>query len=100
MNEEIIGVATFIAQDGKINDLKIALTELLEPTRCEAGCLSYILTQNLNNADIFTVLERFKNKDTFDLHSNQPYIINFKTNLLSKLVKMQDVSVSLYKQIG
>ncbi|MCC2624451.1 MAG: Antibiotic biosynthesis monooxygenase [Burkholderiales bacterium] len=100
MSDEIIGVATFVAQDGKANELKLALTDLLGPTRLEAGCISYILTQNLDNVNMFTVLERFKDKDALDLHSNQPYIINFRTNILGKLVKMHGVSVIFYKQIG
>ncbi|HBB7077254.1 TPA: antibiotic biosynthesis monooxygenase [Legionella pneumophila] len=100
MNTEIIGVATFTAKPGKASALREALSNLLEPTRREEGCLSYTLHENLDNPNIFTMIERFKNKHAFDTHSNEPYVLHFKENVLSELVDSNSISINLYKEIG
>lgn len=99
MTNEIIGVATFTAKSGKADALRKALFDLLEPTRREDGCLSYTLNENLNNPNVFTMIERFKNKMSFESHCNEPYLLHFKENMLGELVESSSISVELYKEI-
>ena len=100
MNNEVICVATFTAKTGKSDALCKAMSDLVEPTRREAGCLSYTLNQSLNNPNIFTMLERFKNQDAFDLHSKESYLLNFKNNILNELVESNSISVTLYNEVS
>ena len=99
MDTEIIGIATFTAKMGKSGALRMALSNLLEPTRQEEGCLSYTLNENLNNPNVFTMLERFKNKNAFDIHNKKSYILHFKEHLLTELVDISSISIELYKEI-
>jgi quinol monooxygenase YgiN len=96
MNEEIICIAQFTAKEEEKEQLKQSLIELLEPTRNEEGCISYQLHENIENSKIFTMIEKFKNKDAFDFHEQQPYLENFK-NIVGNLV--DSVDVSIYKNI-
>jgi quinol monooxygenase YgiN len=92
---EAVCVATFVAKDGKGSELQKALYVLIEPTRKEAGCLRYELNQNLENPDEFTMIEKFKDLDSFYFHGNQPYSTNFKT-IAPELA--DSISVKLYKE--
>ena len=95
--DEIVCVATFTAKDGKANELQEAMYALIEPTRKEAGCIRYELNQSLDNPNIFTMIERFKDKDAFESHSNQPHLENFKENAIKDLVK--SMSINLYNEL-
>lgn len=99
MNTELVGVATFTAKTGKSDALRKALSDLLEPTRREEGCLHYTLNESLNNPNVFTMIERFKNRNAFDFHCNEPYILHFQENILHELVDSNSISVELYKEI-
>ncbi|WP_342228251.1 putative quinol monooxygenase [Rickettsiella endosymbiont of Rhagonycha lignosa] len=99
MNTELVCVATFTAKTEKSDALRKALSNLLEPTRREEGCLHYALHESLNNPNVFTMLERFKNKNAFDSHCNEPYMLHFKENILNELVDSTSISIELYKEI-
>jgi quinol monooxygenase YgiN len=95
MNEEITCIAQFMAKEEKKEQLKQSLMELLEPTRSENGCLSYTLHEDAENSKILTMIEKFMNKEAFDLHGQQPYLENFK-NIVGDLV--DSVEVATYKK--
>ena len=99
MNNEIIAVATLTAKPGKADALRRAMSDLLEPTRREKGCLSYTLHESLDNKNTFTMLEKFKNQEAFDSHSNEAYLLNFKNNILPELVESESISLALYNEI-
>lgn len=100
MSTEVVCVATFRAKPGKANALCKALSALLEPTRGEPGCLNYTLHQSLNNPDVFTMLERFTDKNAFETHRNESYTTHFRENIVSELVEKNSISVEIYKEIG
>ncbi len=93
MSEEIICTAQFIAKEEKKEQLKQSLIELLEPTRKEDGCISYTLHENIENPNTLTMIENFKNKEAFDLHGQQPYLVDFK-NIVGDLVSSVEVTMS------
>jgi quinol monooxygenase YgiN len=92
MNSEITCIAQFTAKKEKTEQLKRSLTALIEPTRKEPGCLSYSLHQNTENENMFTMIERFKDKEAFDFHGRQPYLVNFK-NSVEELIESVDVNM-------
>lgn len=95
--KEIVCVATFVAQDGKVAELKKDMLALVEPTRKEAGNLRYELNQSLNDPNEFVMIEKFKNKEAFDLHGKQLHMQHFIKYTLKEVVK--SVTVKLYKNI-
>jgi quinol monooxygenase YgiN len=92
----ILGIATIVAKAGKEQELLSALTALLDPTRKEPGCLSYILHQNLDNSGEFIMIEKFSDKSAFDYHCSQSYFEQFKA-LTPNLV--ESISLKLNKQL-
>ena len=93
---EVVCIATFVAEEGKENELHNALYVLIEPTRKEGGCLRYELHQNLEDFNEFTVVEKFKDMDAFYFHGNQPYLENFKSIVP---VLAASIDVNVYKEL-
>jgi autoinducer 2-degrading protein len=55
-------------------DLEIVQNELIihtELTRQESGCLIFEVSQNIDNANEFTVYEEFVSKSAFDSHQQR-----------------------------
>lgn len=95
MNKNILCVATFTAKKGCAEKLKNALSALIEPTRKEKGCISYVLYEGLENPDLFTMIENFADRKSFDFHSQQPYLLSFKETAGEFI---ESVSVNLFKE--
>lgn len=71
-------IAQFISKPGNEQDLINALSALIALTRAEPGCISYDLHQNLHRPRILTMIEFFKSKEAFALHSSQDYLAHFR----------------------
>lgn len=67
-------VATFVAKPGKEKQLEKELLAGIEPTRKEAGCISYNLYQSTDNSAIFIFVENWKDKEELDKHLQMPYL--------------------------
>jgi quinol monooxygenase YgiN len=61
-------VAHLRAKPDKVNETKIALTELIGPTRAETGCIVYELMQNNDDPTDFTFVEEWSGDDSLDAH--------------------------------
>jgi quinol monooxygenase YgiN len=61
-------VARITALPDKVDEVRSLLEKLIEPTRSEAGCLSYELLQNKNDPTDFTFVEEWSNDQTLDAH--------------------------------
>ena len=48
-----------------------ALAQHVELTRCEAGCISFDVTQDADDETKFHVHEVFRSKDDFDFHQRR-----------------------------
>lgn len=88
--ETITCIASFTAKTDQIENLKNALIALLEPTRSEPGCVSYVLHQSIDNLAKLTMIEMFKDQLAFDFHSSQTYLKNL-VNRLDTLVESVDI---------
>ena len=67
-------VARIKAKPDKIGEVLEFLLGLIEPTRKEAGCLSYELLQNRKDSTDFTFIEEWDSDSAFDGHSNSTHI--------------------------
>lgn len=67
-------VARVVALPDKIEDLKIILTGLLEPTRKENGCIFYDLMQNNTNPAEFVFVEEWKSETDLQAHLASDHI--------------------------
>lgn len=95
--EEIVCVATFVAKDGKADELKKDMSALVAPTRKEEGNLRYELNQSLDDLNEFVMIEKFKNKAAFDSHGKQLHMQHFINVTMKEAVA--SVLVKLYQNI-
>ena len=69
MNAKVITVvAMFRARPGKETELRAALTELLAPTRREAGCLNYDMHVSADDPSKFLFHENWASRAQLDAH--------------------------------
>jgi quinol monooxygenase YgiN len=89
----------FEAVPGREEDLARELFALVEPTRKEAGCLTYVLHVDPETPGKLMFYEKFADQAAVDLHVNTPY---FK-QLLSYREKsdpVAGVTVTRWKSLG
>lgn len=94
MNSKVTVVASFIAKEDQIENLKNALMALIEPTRREEGCIRYDLQQSIESAAKLTMLEEYQNQSALDYHNAQPYLANL-INQLDTLAESVDIETYL-----
>ncbi len=73
--------ATFHAQLGKEQQLKEVLTQALEPTRNEEGCVRYQLFQDKDNASHFVFQEQFKDQEAFEFHGKTEHFARLNNQI-------------------
>jgi len=61
-------IARVKARADKVDELLLLLSSLVEPTRKEAGCLSYNLLQNNEDPTDFTLVEEWENNKALESH--------------------------------
>ena len=74
---QLTNLAFFRARRGQSEALGAALAALVEPTRGEAGCLTYDLHQSLENAEIWFVYENWRSADDLATHFTLPHMQAF-----------------------
>lgn len=92
MEKEIVCVAQFLAKEGKEDELKQGFLKLIPLTHSEEGCIRYELNQALDNKRKFTFVEKFANKEAFDLHCDTDYIKDFFKDI-NLYVDWQDITI-------
>lgn len=74
MNKTLRVVARITAQPDQVEPLKAVLSELIEPTRQEPGCIQYELLQNLADPTDFTFVETWETEAALDSHLASDHI--------------------------
>jgi quinol monooxygenase YgiN len=69
-------VAVLTARPGSEDPMREALTALVEPTRAEAGCLSYDLYASNSEPTVFITIEKWRSQEDLDAHMQTEHIQN------------------------
>lgn len=92
----IIIVAKSVIKEGKTEEFKALVKELIEESRKELGCISYNLNEDINNKNVLTFIEEWKDKESIELHNNSTHF----TTIVPKLGELREQSeVNLYVRI-
>jgi quinol monooxygenase YgiN len=75
--QKISVIARMKAQQGKESRMQQELAALIDPTRSEPGCISYILHQSAEDKTSFMFYEHWADKKDLDEHLKKPYIKTF-----------------------
>lgn len=98
MSNNIVSVvARFIAKADKVEEVKQILSDFVEPTRLEKGCIRYDLMQNADDASDFTFYEEWESIEDLFAHSKSEHLIVGKQKLEGLLAEDRDVR--RYRQI-
>jgi quinol monooxygenase YgiN len=65
---QIVCIARFTAKKGKQSQPIRSLRKLVKLTHQETGCIRYEVNQQIDNARIITLVEKWSDRKTFDLH--------------------------------
>ena len=77
----IRAVAHIRARADKVEEMRTVLMALLEPTRREDGCVSYILTQNLDDPTDFTFIEEWESREAIQAHLGSEHVAEALSHL-------------------
>ena len=70
-------MAKIKAKQGKEDETKSALQELIRPTHAEEGCVQYDMHQDNEDPSLFFFYENWKSKEDLDKHLKTPHLQNF-----------------------
>jgi quinol monooxygenase YgiN len=84
-------VAHFNARPDTAEAVREAVTGFIEPTRKEAGCLSYFLVQNDADPLEFTFIEEWASNEALDVHLQTPHLTQGAARLAGLLAKPGDI---------
>ena len=90
-------VAKVVSKPEKIAETKKILTEMVEPSRADAGCINYTLHQHSENPAIFLFYENWSSKELLDAHLQTPHLQNFIAKAGDLCAEPLDVQI--YKKI-
>ena len=74
-------VARVVARPGKVEELRVLLRGLIEPTRREPGCVVYELLQNKTDPTDFTFVEEWRSEADLDAHLQSPHLRQARSRL-------------------
>jgi len=80
--ENFTCIAKFQPKPQKHEELDARLKELVKLSRMEEGCIDYDLCYSHDNSKFaFFVVEQFKTKEDFEIHSKKEYLTRFIQDL-------------------
>jgi len=93
-NDQLMVVAgkTTVKHD-KVEDFIALSRRCIEPSRAEAGSISYNLYQDETQANCFLFFEEWKNKAALDYHFQTPYFKEFMAQSEELLLSPPDIKI-------
>ncbi|MGL4861212.1 MAG: putative quinol monooxygenase [Enterobacteriaceae bacterium] len=95
--KEICCIGRFFAKEGCKERLHQEMLKLIAPTREEAGCIQYELTEEepFDHAEgaqcDFCFVTRWRSREAFDIHCDMPYIKEFMGVTVTQYVEKMDI---------
>jgi len=84
-------VAHFNARPETAEAVREVVTGFIEPTRKEAGCISYVLVRNDADPLEFTFVEEWASNAALDVHLQTPHLTHGAAKLAGLLAKPGDI---------
>lgn len=98
LSYEVVCIAEIKAKPNMLDTLLTRLAELVPLSKQEEGCVRYEVHQCLDDPDIITFVDRFKNMDAFNFHCETEYIKKYFDEIIPNL--SESIKISLYKEIS
>lgn len=95
-DEEITVLAKLKAKEAMEEEVKEQCMLLIEPTRHEAGCISYDFHQDTEDKCSFMFYENWTSKQALDEHIQKPHIQQFMAKAEELLA--EPVNITIWKK--
>ena len=86
-------VARFSAKPDRISEVTEILSELVEPTRAEEGCITYDLLHNVEDPTDFTFVEEWTSRDALDKHLATEHIAECRRRIAPHVESEADIRI-------
>lgn len=90
-NNSVRCVARILAKPDRVEPVLSILTNVVEPTRKEPGCISYELLQNRADPTDFTFVEEWASDGAIDAHLATQHIQDALSKLAGLLAEAPDI---------
>lgn len=97
LSHEVICIAEIKAKSGMVEALLTELAKLIPLSKQESGCVRYEIHQSVEDENLITFVDRFKDMKAFNFHCETNYIKKYFDDIIPKLA--DDIKISLYKEI-
>ena len=77
MDKMVVLAVTIHIKKEKIAEASDFFSTFVPRARSEKGCVQYDLFRAKENTSVFYFFEKWVDKESFDLHSDQPYLKEF-----------------------
>ena len=90
-------IAKHFIREDKINEFLESANKLVEASLKEEGCINYELYQDINDSDVVTIIEEWKDKTELDKHMDSEH---FKS-IVPKLGELsrKEGDINIYKKL-
>ncbi|OON91112.1 MAG: hypothetical protein ATN32_02585 [Candidatus Epulonipiscium fishelsonii] len=92
----IVVVATNYLIEEKKHEYMVLVKKLVEETRKEKGCISYVLHEDINDPNKLAFIEKWETKEDIDAHFKAPHFVELTPKLNECRTGRE---VNLYKEI-
>jgi quinol monooxygenase YgiN len=92
----IEAIFAFRALPGKEDELREATLAIVEPTRCEDGCIQFVVSEDISSPGTFFIRETWRDQKALDAHFAQPYLkelVEIHKRILAEPLKMHPLKV-------
>lgn len=83
----------FICKPEYRQDMLALVEELLEPSRAEAGCISYNFYEDGAAANHFLFFEEWQSREAIDAHFNTPYFKKFMEDFPGLIIGAASIKI-------
>jgi len=77
----------FVARSDRRSELVEQLIELEQASRADAGCITYRVFQDSDQADRFVLVEEWTDQAALEAHNAQPHVAHFTASAGALLVE-------------
>jgi quinol monooxygenase YgiN len=92
-------IASMKAAPGNVDELRSALTSLVEPTLQEEGCVNYDLHESVEEPGVFFFYENWDSAEHLDAHLSAPHLAEF-ADKIGDLLDESGLSINRLRRIA
>lgn len=89
-------IATLVAKESHKDEVRSALTAVVDGTRKEPGNISYILHQDITNPLKYTIIEVWKNQEAINHHNKSEHFLAFAQSIKDKV---ESLSIDTIREV-